>query len=29
MGEQTVLTPISPPLLFKDAALLVHADHTL
>lgn len=28
-SEQSALTQTSPPLVFKDAALLVHTDHTL
>lgn len=28
-GEQSAQTQTSPPVVFKDAALLVHTDHTL
>lgn len=28
-GRQSALTQTSPPLVFKEAALLVHTDHTL
>lgn len=29
IGRQSALTQTSPPLVFKDAALLVHSGHTL